>query len=109
MAGNSLTQTLVTKAQLNEVYSSMNLDSGAEAIEVENDLEEATWSDTAGERLVPTTPVVPPAALGKRKVRSSQTSNEKTRERRDVRRGIKPLTSKQVLSMLLPEKVVMMT
>ncbi len=42
-------QTLVTKAQLNEVYSSMNLDGGAEAIEVENDLEEATRADTSGE------------------------------------------------------------
>ena len=81
---------LMTEAQLQDVYLSMNLDGEAalsvdEAEAIADILEEATESVAAGGALVLTTPLVPEATLGKRKERSAQTSNEKTRELRDAK------------------------
>jgi hypothetical protein len=81
---------LMTEAQLQDVYLSMNLDGEAalsidEAEVIADILEEATESVAAGSELVSTTPLVPEATLGNRKERSAQTSNEKTRELRDAK------------------------
>ena len=103
-------QNLVTKAQLHGVYSSMNLDSEVllsvdDAEAIADVLEEVTQSVAAGEGLVTTTPLVHPAAPGKHKVRSLQTSNAKTRETHDAKctslstklfQVPKPLSNKQV-------------